>query len=286
MSVIYDLHAHSRASDGELTPTELVKLARQQGVNVLALTDHDTVAGLAEARDEARRQGIGFVPGIEVSVTWERQTVHIVGLGIDAANQPLNRGLQELQEFRVWRAEEIARRLVRDARVSSDILAHARQLATGPIVSRTHFARCLVQEGKAKDIRSVFRKFLVRGKPGYVPGQWATLDNALGWIHGAGGQAVIAHPARYNMTNTRLRRLIDDFKTAGGDALEVISGSHGRDDIQYMARLACQQGLLASAGTDYHGPSNAWLALGRLPALPAECTPVWHDWSGKRVVSA
>jgi predicted metal-dependent phosphoesterase TrpH len=286
MSAIYDLHAHSRASDGELTPAELVKLAWQQGVDVLALTDHDTVTGLAEARAEARRLGIGFVPGIEISVTWERQTVHIVGLGIDAADRTLNQGLQALQEFREWRAEEIARRLVRDARVATDILDRARRLATGPIVSRTHFAHCLVAEGKAKDIRAVFKKFLVRGKPGYVPGQWATLEEALGWIRGAGGQAVIAHPARYNMTNTRLKRLIEDFKTAGGEALEVVSGSHGRDDIQYMARLANQQDLLASAGTDYHGPSNAWLALGRMPALPAECTPIWHDWTGKRAVSA
>ena len=280
MPVIYDLHSHSLASDGTFSPAELVAHAQANGVQVLALTDHDTTDGLAEARQAAEARGIRLVNGVEVSVTWERQTIHIVGLGIDPASIPLREGLARAQAFRDWRAEEIGRRLARAGIPGA--YEGARSLARGRIVSRTHFAHFLVAAGRARTVREVFRDYLVRRKPGYVPGDWAGLDEAVGWIRSAGGQAVIAHPARYRMTATRMRRLIGEFRDCGGAALEVVSGSHTPDDVQHMASLSCRFGLLASAGSDYHGPENPWVELGRLPSLPAACTPVWQGWPVQR----
>lgn len=276
MAADYDLHSHSTASDGTLSPTELVRHAHAQGVGALALTDHDEVGGIAEAQSAATELGIGLIPGIELSVSWRHQTIHIVGLNIDPNNGALLKGLEGLREFRLWRAEEIGRRLEK-ARIPGAYEA-ACELAGGRIISRTHFAHFLANQGHAKDVRSVFKKFLVRGKPGYVPGQWAELADAVGWIRGAGGQAVIAHPARYKVSGSVLRKLIAEFKEAGGEGMEVVSGSHSRDDMLNMARQAQQAGLKASAGSDYHGPENPWIELGRLPALPEQCTPIWQDW--------
>lgn len=275
----YDLHSHSTASDGTLTPSALVRLAAEAGVRVLALTDHDTTAGIGEAVDAAADAGISLVPGVEISVTWSRQTVHIVGLGVDPADPRLQDGLQGLREFRHWRAEEIGRRLqktgIPDAYEAA--LAHS----NGTLVSRTHFARMLVERGIVEDERKVFKRYLVEGKPGHVPGEWARLEEALGWIHGAGGQAVVAHPARYRMTRSKLRSLIGEFRELGGEAIEVISGSHNRDDCLNMAKLSQDFDLLASAGSDFHSPENPWIALGRLPLLPASCLPVWTGWKSQ-----
>ncbi len=277
MPLRYDLHSHSTASDGELSPTELVMRAHKLGVDVLALTDHDVTAGLAEASMVADGLGLRLVPGVEISVTWKEQTVHILGLQIDPDNAELQQGLAQLRTFRDGRAEEIGRRLERHGIAGA--YAGAKQYAHGPIVSRTHFARFLVEQGHAKDMQQVFKRFLVKGKPGYVSVQWASLEDAVGWICAAGGQAVVAHPARYKMTATRLRLLLDEFKQAGGAGMEVISGSHSRDDYYVMADYAKRFGLLASSGTDYHGPTNPWLELGRLPELPAGCVPVWQEWN-------
>lgn len=276
MPTRFDLHAHSTASDGTLSPTELMRRAHAAGVEVMALTDHDTLEGLGEAAAVAADVGIGFVPGVEVSVTWQGGTVHIVGLRVDPANAVLREGLATLREFRDWRAEEIGRRL--QAKGIDGAFEGARALSNGRLISRTHFARFLVANGHARDVRAVFRKFLVNGKPGFVSGEWADLGDAVRWIRDAGGQAVIAHPARYPMSRTKLRRLLTAFREAGGEGLEVVSGSHSRDDYFNMAFLARDFDLLASAGSDYHGPEHPWIELGRLPELPDGCKAIWKDW--------
>jgi predicted metal-dependent phosphoesterase TrpH len=271
-----DLHTHSTASDGTLSPAQLVARAAAAEVRVLALTDHDTLAGIAEAERAAAGCGLQLVPGVEVSVSWQAQTVHIVGLGVDPHNPALNAGLEELRAYRHWRAEEIGRRLQKIG--YQDAYAGAKALSNGRLIGRTHFARYLVAQGAADDVRNVFKHFLVKGKPGHVRGQWAALADAVGWIRAAGGQAVIAHPARYGLTRTKLLRLIGEFKAAGGTGIEVISGSHSRDEYFVYARHAREQGLLASAGSDFHGPEQPWIELGRLPPLPAGCQPIWQDW--------
>jgi len=273
---VYDLHTHSHYSDGQLPPAELVARAAANGVEVLSLTDHDVTDGLPEARRAAEASGLTLIPGVEISVSWGNQTVHVVGLRIDTAEPALQGGLKRLREFRVWRAEEIGRRLSK-AGIDGATDA-ARALAPRGLVSRTHFAQFLVAAGYAPDLRRVFKKFLVPGKPGHVPGQWAGLDEAVGWIRAAGGQAVLAHPARYHLTATRLRKLLGEFRECGGDGLEVVCGSHSRDDAFRFAQLARTNGLLASVGSDYHGPQNHYMDLGPLPPLPDGCTPVWQSW--------
>lgn len=272
-----DLHTHSTASDGTLSPEQLVARAAAADVTILALTDHDTLAGIPEARRAANRHGLQLIPGVEISVSWQSQTVHIVGLGIDTNNPELNQGLEGLRSFRHWRAEEIGRRL--DKAGFADAYEGAKALSNGKLIGRTHFARFLASRGAADDVRGIFKKFLIKGKPGHVRGQWAALADAVGWICAAGGQAVIAHPARYGLTRSKLLRLIGEFKAAGGAGIEVVSGSHSRDEYFVYARHAREQGLLASSGSDFHGPEQPWIELGRLPPLPEGCTPIWHDWA-------
>ncbi|HEY9147533.1 MAG TPA: PHP domain-containing protein [Gammaproteobacteria bacterium] len=273
----YDLHSHSLASDGTLSPTALVQRAAAAGVDVLALTDHDDTSGIAEAQQAATTAAIALVPGVEVSVTWGRQTVHIVGLQIDPTSSLLQQGLARLREFRNWRAEEMGRRLAKHG--IHGAYEAAREKAHGRIISRTHFAHFLAEQGHAASVRDVFKSFLKPNKPGHVPGEWATLEEALGWIHGAGGEAVIAHPARYSMTASKRRKLLGEFVELGGEGLEVVSGSHSRGDNFSMAQLAKLFSLKASAGSDFHGPENPWVELGRLQPLPDGCVPIWSDWS-------
>lgn len=272
----YDLHSHSWVSDGTLSPSALVQRAAAAGVDVLALTDHDDTAGCAEARRAADAAGLTLLPGVEVSVTWQGMTVHIVGLNIDPEAPALLAGLARLREFRDWRAREIGLRLAE--RGLDGAYEGAAALSRGRIISRTHFAHHLVSRGCGKDVREVFKHYLRRNKPGHVAGQWAGLEEAVGWIRAAGGVAVVAHPARYELTATKLRRLLGEFIECGGEAMEVVSGSHTPADVQTMARHACKLGLLASAGSDFHGPENPWVELGRLPALPDGLTPVWQRW--------
>lgn len=276
MSKHYDLHSHSLASDGTLTPSELVSRAAAAGVDVLALTDHDETRGLDEAAEAAAVHGIELVAGVEVSVTWSRQTIHVVGLHIDPTSSLLQQGLERLREFRNWRAEEMGRRLARHG--IEGAYEAARDKAKGRIISRTHFAQFLAEQGHAASVRDVFKRFLKPNKPGHVSGEWATLEEALGWIHAAGGEAVIAHPARYAMTASKRRKLLGEFVELGGEGLEVVSGSHSRGDNFSMAQLAKKFGLKASAGSDFHGPENPWVELGRLQPLPDGCTPIWADW--------
>jgi len=275
MPVQYDLHSHSIASDGALTPAGLVGAAHDAGVNVLALTDHDTTAGLEEAGRTADRLGLQLVPGAEISVNWQSMTVHILGLTIDPACAVLQAGLLRLRESRNRRAEEIARRLGKAGIPSA--LEGARILAKGRIISRTHFAQFLAEQGHARSVRDVFKRYLVYGKPGFVQGEWADMEAALGWIKTAGGLAVIAHPARYRLTASKLRRLIGEFRELGGVGLEVVSGSHTRDNIETMARVSRSEDLLASRGSDYHGPVNTWIKLGKLADLPPGCQPIWES---------
>ncbi len=276
MSAQYDLHSHSTASDGTLRPSELVRMAAEAGVDVLALTDHDTLAGIDEAQEAAEQQGIRLIPGVEISVTWQGATVHILGLNVNPECEALQQGLVGLREYRNWRAEEIGCRLEKAG--IEGAFAGACALSAGNLVSRTHFARFLVARGYARDVREVFKKYLVHGKPGHVPGKWAGLEEAVGWILQAQGTAAIAHPARYSMTRRKLRKLITAFKQAGGQALEVVSGSHSKDEYLTMARHAKDFDLFSSAGSDFHDPATPWIALGRLPPLPRGCEPVWRNF--------
>jgi len=272
----YDLHTHSTASDGTLTPSELIALAAAKGVDVLALTDHDTLDGLAAARTAADAAGLILSPGVEVSVTWGGRTIHIIGLGIDPRNQALRDGLAELSTYRCRRAEEIGRRLAKAG--IEGAFEGAGAFSNGRLIGRTHFARFLVQQGYAADEREVFKHYLVKGKPGHVAGDWASIETAVGWIRGAGGQAVIAHPGRYRFTRTKLLRLIGQFTELGGVGIEVVSGNHSRDECLLFARYAQEHQLLASVGSDFHGPGNPRIRLGSTAPLPSFCTPIWADW--------
>jgi len=273
----YDLHCHSTLSDGLLTPSEVVRRAAERGVAVLALTDHDEVAGLAEARVAAREAGVQFIEGSELSVTWHDHTVHIVALGIDPENSLLANGLETVRTGRDARARRIAQSLA--ASGIPDALEGALAYVTSErLISRTHFARHLIDAGHARDMKEAFKRFLTTGKPGYVPHAWATLCDAVDWIHAAGGQAVIAHPGRYKLSNVELRALITEFRDLGGDALEVVSPSHTPAQYAEFAALARAFGLKASCGTDFHGPGESRLDFGELPPLPAGVDPVWSAW--------
>lgn len=273
----FDLHSHSTRSDGLLPPSELVTRAARRGVRVLALTDHDDTGGLAEARASADDAGITLVNGVEISVTWNDQTVHVVGLGIDPDHPELACGLADIRDGRRGRAERIAGELEMAGVEGS--LAGARAHVTNPdLIGRTHFARFLVERGHARDLQGVFRKFLASGKPGYVPHQWASLEQATGWIRASGGMAVLAHPGRYRLVEQERCSLFAAFKDAGGAAVEVVTGSHTPDQFVSYAGYARRFGLLASAGSDFHGQGEGRRDLGDLPGLPAGCTPIWTEF--------
>ncbi|MEA2080847.1 MAG: PHP domain-containing protein [Pseudomonadota bacterium] len=270
----YDLHSHSTASDGTLDPASLVEKAHSAGVDVLALTDHDTLDGLAAAAQAVSGLDVDLIPGVEISVTWQAMTIHILGLNVDPHNQTLSDGLQDLQKLRRWRAQEISRKLA-DKGIPG-ALEGARRFRKGKILSRTHFAQYLVAAGYAASVRDVFKRFLVTGKPGYVTTDWVAMERALGWIRQSGGLPVIAHPARYRLTRSKLKRLLGDFREAGGVGLEVVSGSHSRDETLHMAAVSREHHLFASCGSDYHGPEKPWVELGRLRSLPDGCIPIWE----------
>jgi predicted metal-dependent phosphoesterase TrpH len=273
----YDLHAHSTHSDGLLAPAAVVARAAARGVEVLALTDHDEVSGLVEARAAAAEAGITLVAGSELSVSWDRLTIHIIALGIDSENAMLAQGLAAIRTGRTLRARRIADALA-EAGIRGAYEGAMQYVTSERLISRTHFARYLVDAGHVGEVRDVFKRFLVPGKPGYVAHQWATLGQAVGWIRAAGGQAVLAHPGRYKVTRSGMRRLLSEFRDAGGDAVEVLSPSHTPAQVAEYAGLARVFGLRGSCGSDYHGPGESRMDLGDLPALPSGVVPVWKDW--------
>lgn len=270
-----DLHCHSTRSDGLLTPAAVVARAAARGVRTLALTDHDELGGLHEARQQASAAGLEFVNGVEISVTWSGRTVHIVGLQIDPENEELLHGLERIRTGRHRRAEEIASDL--EAAGIPGTLAGAQAFVTNPeLVGRTHFARHLVERGHARDVQSVFRKYLTPGKPGYVPHQWATLEESVRWISASGGTAVLAHPGRYGLVSAERESLLSSFVAAGGTGIEVVTGSHSPEQYATWAGYARRFGLLASAGSDFHGPEESRRDFGTLPDLPLGVEPVWE----------
>jgi predicted metal-dependent phosphoesterase TrpH len=272
--MIIDLHSHSTWSDGLLKPADLVSRAAERGIGMLALTDHDETGGLEEARLRARSVGVELVNGVEISVSWGDHTLHVVGLRVDPAHPALAGGLTRLREGRRDRAETIAAELGKSG--IEGALEGARSYVTNPeLVGRTHFARFLVERGYARDVQGVFRKYLAAGKPGYVPHQWADLGEAIDWIAASGGLAVLAHPGRYPLDGAQREGLFTAFKDAGGTGVEVVTGSHSVDQFHLYADYARRYGLLASCGSDFHGPGESRRDLGKLPALPGRCEPIW-----------
>jgi predicted metal-dependent phosphoesterase TrpH len=273
-SASYDLHTHSTYSDGTLCPAAVVQCAAAAGVRCLALSDHDELAGLAEARREARQAGIDFVPGVEISVTWQAHTLHVIGLHIDPDHGDLRAGLSRIREGRHHRAQRIAQGLERVGITGS--LDGARAYADNPdLVSRTHFARYLVDQGYVRNLNAAFRRFLGSGAPGHVAHHWATLEEAVNWIRASGGLAVLAHPARYRVDPSQRDALLASFRELGGAAIEVVSGNHDLEHTALWGRYAVRFGLLASAGSDFHGLAGGRNNIGRLPPVPAGPVPVW-----------
>jgi len=276
MRPIRDLHTHTTASDGSLKPAELMCYAAEQGVEVMAVTDHDTTAGLNEAILAAKRVGIGMVPGVEISVRWEGLAVHVLGLGLrELRCRALQDGLAELRRRRRRRAEEIDRHLAGMGVFGALEGASALASRDGNL-GRIHFARYLVERGAAGNLRTAFNRFLADGRPAYVPGEWAELEQAVSWIRAAKGLPVVAHPARYRLSGRKRVLLLREFQECGGLGLEVISGCHNSDECFRMARLANDFRLFASVGSDYHGAGTSWLRLGRLPPVPGSCRPIWE----------
>ena len=270
-----DLHCHSVVSDGTLTPEDLAARAAGNGVELWALTDHDEIGGQHRAAAAARRHGMRYLTGTEISVTFAGETVHIVGLGFDPDDERMHGGLQRTRGGRGARAQEIAAGL---AQVGiDDAYEGALKYVGNPeLISRTHFARFLVETGVCRDTGEVFRRFLTDGKPGFVPHRWASLKDAVQWITEAGGIAVIAHPARYRFTANEEYALFTEFKAHGGRAVEVVTGSHSAAEYVKYAGTAREFGLAASRGSDFHSPDESHTDLGQLPYLPGELTPVWE----------
>jgi 3',5'-nucleoside bisphosphate phosphatase len=274
----FDLHNHSTCSDGLLSPTQLIELAAHTGVDAIALTDHDTTDGLEEAAIAARRLGVALIPGVEISVSWGGTTLHVVGLQIDPASPVLVEGLQSIRVGRTERAHRIAAAL--EGLGIPGTFEGAYGLADNKtMLGRTHFARHLATTGRVKSIQAAFDKYLAKGKPAYVAHRWAGLAEAIGWIRAAGGVAVLAHPGRYDLKPMFRDEMLKDFRAAGGEAIEVVTGSHRPEEYAMWQRMAEEYGFLASRGADYHGPGESSVEPGRLPALHQSLTPVWSKWA-------
>ena len=274
MTERYDLHCHSTASDGALSPAELVQRAHQHGVTSLALTDHDTTAGLAEAQLCAAATGIKLIAGIELSTNWQDKCFHIVGLGIDPTYAPLAEATYLLQSTRLERAEKIALKLEKK-RIPGALEAVINAAGDG-MITRTHFADFLLSQNHVSTQQEAFDRYLANGKPAYVPTSWAELELAVNWITGSGGIAVLAHPLRYKLTAHWMKRLLTAFKDAGGKGIEVITGRINADEIRLVVDYAIRFDLAGSMGSDFHNAVNPWVELGRLAPLPKNIKPVWE----------
>jgi len=270
-----DLHCHSNVSDGTLTPEEVAARAHRNGVELWSLTDHDEIGGQERARDAAHRLGMSYLSGSEISVTFAGRTVHIVGLGFDANDTDLAHGLVATRGGREQRARNMAADLERVG-VHGAFEGALKYVGNPDLISRTHFARYMVEIGVCKELSEVFKRYLTEGKPGYVEHRWAKLSDAVRWITEAGGVAVIAHPGRYDLTPNEEFALFAEFKALGGLGVEVVTGSHTVPEYQKYADLACELDLLASRGSDFHDPKESHTDLGTLPALPKRVRPVWE----------
>ena len=270
-----DLHCHSVVSDGTLTPEVLAERAKANGVDLWALTDHDEIGGQHRAMAAARAQGMAYLTGVEISVTFAGTTVHIVGLGFDPDDARLADGLRATRGGRGERAREMADQLAQ-AGIRGAYEGALKFVGNPALISRTHFARFLVETGVCRDTSEVFRRFLTEGKPGYVPHRWAALGDAVRWITEAGGMAVIAHPARYKFSANEEYALFSEFKAHGGRGVEVVTGSHSAAEYVTYGAMAQEFGLAASRGSDFHSPDESHTDLGTLPLLPGQLTPVWE----------
>ena len=274
MTELYDLHCHSTASDGALSPTELIHRAYEHGVTSLALTDHDTTSGLPEAQLCATATGINLIPGIELSANWQDKCFHIVGLGIDPAYAPLAEATRLLQNIRLERAQKIALKLEKK-RIPGAFEAVKKAAGEG-MITRSHFADFLLSQNHVSTQQEAFDRYLAKGKSAYVATSWAELDLAISWITGSGGVAVLAHPLRYKLTTSWMKRLLTVFKDAGGQGIEVITGRINADEIRVVADYATRFELAGSMGSDFHNTVNQWVELGRLAPLPKNIEPVWE----------
>jgi len=273
----YDLHCHSTHSDGLLTPRELVRRSAQRGVDVLALTDHDELSGIAEAKDESGHVRIRLVPGVELSVSWRHVTLHVLGLRVDPDCAALCSGLATIRAGRSARARRMGDALAAVG-IEGAYEGALRLVTSERLISRTHFARFLVEAGHARSTKDVFQRYLAPGKPGHVEHAWASLPDAIAWIQAAGGQAVLAHPGRYPVSPAEMQELLTEFHATGGAGIEVQSPSHSAAQVREFAHQARAFGLAASSGSDYHGPGESSVDLGDMPPLPAGLIPIWRDW--------
>jgi len=272
--MLFDLHSHTTVSDGALTPQELVARAVEKGVGALAITDHDTIEAYKVL--PASHENIKLVAGIEFSTQWQNNGIHVLGLNIDLHSDAIKTGAQFQTEARLMRARQIGEKLAKQG--IDDAFSGASKLANSGYIGRPHFAQYLVNIGKVSDMQSAFKKFLGAGKAGDVKQHWADLPQIIQWIRGAGGIAVLAHPLKYKLTSTKLKRLLDDFQQSGGQGVEVVSGRQLAHQTQYMARVCEQKNLLASCGSDFHMPSKHWAELGAFPRLPDNVIPVWDHF--------
>ena len=268
-----DLHNHSYFSDGVLSPIELVRLASDAGCDLFSLTDHDTTHGITEAKDEAHKLGISMVNGVEISAFWRNSAIHIIGLGVDIDNDELQTGLKFNQTLRKERAKKIALGLRRSG--IKDALENAQKLSGGHMLTRTHFAQMLINEGYCKDMKSVFRRYLTGRKPGGVRVEWKCFEEVIQWIQAAGGKALIAHPFRYRMTHTKIKKMLYDFKGAGGDGFEVVNANSSDEEITLGNQWSEDYDLLASIGSDFHGWPNQRVQIGNLADLPNNSRAIW-----------
>ena len=271
-----DLHLHSAASDGELRPQDLVSKAAQAGVRTLALTDHDSMAGVAEAQTQAAELGLEFIPGVEISARWREMDVHIVGLNLAADSAALSDQLASQQQRRQERAQQIAAKLAKLG--LDDSYAAAAKLSPQGIPARPHFAEVMVAGGMCSNRKQAFQRYLAVGKPAYVKTPWPSMETVIQWITAAKGVAVLAHPARYPLTLTKLETMVTEFSEQGGQGLEVVTATQTRAQIKSMARLVERYGLYGSIGSDFHGAKMPWIQLGRLPPLPENCRSVAELW--------
>ncbi|MDN3377630.1 MULTISPECIES: PHP domain-containing protein [unclassified Pseudoalteromonas] len=276
----YDLHSHTTHSDGQLSVEQLLLRAVEKNIDVFAITDHDTVAAIepAQAFIKSQQLPLSLIPGVEISTKWESFEIHIVALNVDVQQIELCDLLSQQQQKRAERAKEIGRRLEKNG--FDGIYEQAKALAEDAQITRAHYARALVERGVAKTIPGVFKKYLGRAKTGYVPSTWCDMQTAISAIHAAGGVAVIAHPGRYQMSNKWLRKLLLQFKEAGGDAMEVAQPQQAPSERQFLGELSREYGLLCSQGSDFHFPTS-WLELGKNLYLPKDCQGVWQTWEGQ-----